>query len=186
MKLNIPYLSYNIEAVNRELSTEGITCAKMVMDFYGFSTNEDIRDLLSWGNSIGACDKDPFMIDSLVVLLQAHGFRAYKEIFRNNSFDFILANALQEIYDKEYRENGIAAIVASIAESVPVITLMKDAADIHAEEHVVLMYGFEAAKGELTGFYYHDPASDESGEGQFISLETFRKAWKRTAVFLDR
>jgi hypothetical protein len=48
------------------------------------------------------------------------------------------------------------------------------------------MYGFEASKGELTGFYYHDPASDEGGEGQFISVETFRKAWKRTAVFFDQ
>lgn len=159
----------------------------MVMDFYGLNTSDDMRDLFTWGNSIGACDKlHPSRIDSLVVLLRANGFMAYKEIFRNNSIDFVLANAIQEMYDREYRENGISAIVASIAESVPVIAIIEDASLPNSEEHVVVMYGFEASKGELTGFYYHDPASDESGEGQFISLDTFRKAWKRTAVFLDR
>jgi|GEM_PF-4600194 len=179
MKLNVPYLSVNMPKQNTAVSLEGVTCAKMIMDFYGFKTAEDMRELLSWGNSIGACDRlHPFMIDSLVVLLRAHGFHAYKEIFRNNSFDFILANAIQDMYDREYRENGICAIVASISESVPVIAII--------EEHVVLMYGYEAEKGELAGFYYHDPASDESGEGQFISLEHFRKAWKRTVIFLDR
>lgn len=188
MKINVPYISFdNSRITNAAVATDGITCAKMIMDYYGFKTTEDMRELLAWGNCIGACDKiHSVMLDSLVVLLQVKGFYAYKEVFKNISFDFVLSNAIHELYDREYRENGITAIVSSISESIPVIALVNNGNETIDEEHVVLLIGYEASKGELKGLYYHDPASDQSGESQFISMDDFRNAWRRTAIFLDK
>ncbi len=183
MKLHVPYCTSNLveesaQIKTKTFTTDGVTCAKMVMDFFGPNAAQEMSELINYGNTLGVCDVSPFvMIDSLVILLKVRGIHATKEYFRNNSFDFFLSTYVQNLYDIEARENGIATIIASIAEGVPVIALLKD--------HPVVLFGYENKNGQITGFHYHDPKG-ERGEAVFISAADFRATWTRTAILLEK
>src|SRR3990172_1948517 len=42
-------------------------------------------------------------------------------------------------------------------------------------------------EGLIKGFYYHDPDAHTPHEGkdQFVPIETFKKHWRRMAIFVD-
>lgn len=189
MKLHVPYFSYSIAQQHTlPLTTDGVTCAKMVLDYFGFNPNEDIHSLIEQGNTIGVCDVSPFvMVDSLVVLLRVHGMSAVKEYFRNNTFDLMLASYVQTLYDTEARENGIATLIASIAEGVPAIVFIRPANNTNGifEDYPVVVCGYESTSGDISGFYYHDPRN-EKGEDAFIEASDFRSRWNRTAILLEK
>ena len=59
MKLHVPYFSYSIAQQHTlPLTTDGVTCAKMVLDYFGFNPNEDIHSLIEQGNTIGTTKRN--------------------------------------------------------------------------------------------------------------------------------
>jgi len=51
---------------------------------------------------------------------------------------------------------------------------------------LVLLVGFKGGVDGFDGFYYNDPDSDtvDGGRTLFVEMETFKKYWRRMAIFV--
>ena len=59
--------------------------------------------------------------------------------------------------------------------------------------HTVVLTGFKEDEQELKGFYYNDPdyegedpnpSGGQGGENLFVDINTFKKYWRRLAIFV--
>ena len=71
---------------------------------------------------------------------------------------------------------------------VPVIVSVEKLFRSNKSTHLVVLTGVVIERGELKGFYYHDPESRERGDGEheFVSLERFLEFWRKMAIFISR
>ncbi len=181
MKLSVPYFSLSFSPTQKNpVDVRGVTCAKMVFDFYGIN-ERSIEDLLYVSGSIGLYDTPPnFMLDSLIVLLKMHGFSARKEYFKNYEIDFALSEQVLEMYDVGYREEGILALAESLYNKRPVITTVSQTENAVGNDKLMLLIGYDKTEEGIQGFYYHDAEHED----KFVSISEFRQMWKRMAVFV--
>ena len=91
--IQIPYFSQlddSIENFNKN-QTCGISCVKMVLDFYLPNQKNDINDLIKEGVLIKAYDPNflggVWVHDGLVRILRNHGIAAYSQEFRSVKVD---------------------------------------------------------------------------------------------------
>ncbi|MFA5830521.1 MAG: C39 family peptidase [Candidatus Paceibacterota bacterium] len=108
--------------------------------------------------------------EAIVSLFADYGVRAERKEFKT---------------DELFRD-GVREIIASLSSGNPVlISAIKNWKE-EKNFHTVLFVGFDAdEKGDIFGFYYHDSASEDREKGQnlFVPFDTFKKYWRRLAVF---
>ena len=166
--LDVPYYSqhFDVEDSFWKRRACGVVCLKMVMDSYN-RYSPPLSALISGTDARGGFGPSGWIHDYLVKVAQDYGFSAFRKEY--NSFS-------EAIEDK----------VSSLAAGRPVIVSAVKNFSERDKFHLVVLVGFEAGPEGLIGFYYHDPDSpdDKEGRAKFVSLEKFRKYWRKMSIFI--
>ena len=87
---------------------------------------------------------------------------------------------------KRLKNEGIEKFVKSLENEELVIVSINKFTLGQEKSHAVLLTGFEKDGEKITGFYYHDPESldREKAAHLFVDIKTFKKAWKKFAIFV--
>ncbi|MCR4284309.1 MAG: C39 family peptidase [Parcubacteria group bacterium] len=191
--LDVPYYSQHIDVLDESWQSRacGVICLKMVMDFYNLKSGRVIisaDDLIKEGAYIeGNLPAYGWSHNHLVLLARNHGFMAYPQEFRSHKIDY--ANKKEEVseYEEALIDKGIEKIISSLENGHPVIVSIFKNFEIGDKFHMVLLTGFESGRGEVKGFYYHDPDSvdKEEGKHRFVPTETFKKYWRKMAIYVN-
>lgn len=181
MQLSIPYYSQyqDVNDASWQPRACGITCIAMACAYIcsDDETFSDIDALIKEGNELdGYKEGIGWVHDALVELARKHECGAYREEFWKKNED-----------ESNPAERGISKITAHLATRHPVVVSVTSEFSSTESSHLIVLTGFETHEGsdELRGFYYNDPNSkDDSGEGQFVDIETFKKHWRELAIFV--
>ena len=178
MLLPIPYYSQKIDASDPHWKERacGILSLKMVLDFLGAKTPLS-DEFIQRGVTSGAYGEWGWMHEGLVSVASLFGITMRRKEFRSQ--DSVEAEKLLK--------KGVDELVLSIEKGKPVlISAIKKWVETK-KFHMMVLVGFEMDEGVLKGFYYHDPDAHTPREGkdQFVSIETFKKHWRRMAIFVD-
>ncbi len=192
MILPVPFASqYSLPRDKDGLSRAcGIACLKMIIDFRAEEPSR-IDDLLHESELVSGAyiPGIGWSHASLAIILRNHNIGAYSQEFRSVYKDIEHRTTLPSPYEVLHVERGLRKIAGKIKEGKPaIISGIKgwNAAD-KSKLHLTVFTGFEKSdKEEILGFYYHDPDDEkESGENKYIDINTFRKLWRKFAIFID-
>lgn len=174
--LDVPFYSQyaNVHDPQWKERACGILCLKMVLDFLGARTLAP-DEFLKKGVLLGAYGTWGWTHDGLIAVADSFGIAMRRKEFRS----------------KDYKEKekllhaGIDELVSSLVHDKPVlISAIKKWVE-KKKFHMMVLVGFEMDEGGIKGFYYHDPDAYTAGEGkdQFVPTGTFKKHWRRMAIF---
>ena len=191
--LDIPYYSQYLDVSDPSWMSRscGILCLKMVMDFYGLESGVDTPsadELINEGLYIeGNVPAYGWAHNHLVLLARNHGLMAYPQEFRSHKIDYI--NKKEEVseYEDVIIGKGIEKIISSLENKSPVIvSIFKNFKEMD-KFHMVTLTGIESENNKIKGFYYHDPDSMIRDEGahKFVPIITFRKYWRKMAIYVS-
>lgn len=177
MKLKVPYYSQKIDVKDSEWKDRacGITCLKMVLNFYGKGAPA-LDELIELGVESGAYGKSGWIHQGLVDVADRFGLTIESREFKSGD------------ESESLREEGVRQIIKSLKEGVPVLVSVVKKFKYSDKFHMVVLVGTEGDEENPEGFYYHDPDADAEKEGEnlFVSIEMFRKHWRRMAIFVKR
>jgi len=177
MKLNVPYYSQKIDVKDPEWKDRacGITCLKMTLDFYGKDA-PGLDELIELGVESGAYGKSGWIHQGLVDVADKFGLTIESREFKSDGESELL------------REEGIRQIIKSLKEGAPVLVSVVKQFKYTDKFHMVILVGTQGDEKTPEGFYYHDPDAHTTEEGKnlFVSIEMFRKHWRRMAIFIHR
>lgn len=197
MKLQVPYYSQFRNVTNTQWQDGSctMTCLKMALDFLYPQRAPSIDELFDEGlthiksmteRGLLSSSASAHGIPHEVVVLMAHNYGAlsYREEFKSMAVSET-GKVMQGQYAGLMYEQGLKKICAMLETgSLPIVSV-EPGLSAGKSFHTILLVGFEATEGTLTGFYYHDPdAKEDPREGIFISLEDFRKFWRKMAIFI--
>ncbi len=188
--LDIPYVSQGDLFQNKEgLSRAcGMACVKMFIEF-AHGESAALIDLLAEGQTIigGYIAGTGWTHFGLVATLRNHNVGAYAEEFRSVKVKTATKEFAVSPYEKEHIERGILKIVREIEEERPVIVSGIKNWKEKDKPHLMLVTGFERDGEKIQGLHYHDPYDKEGGgENRFVDIDTFRKNWRKLAIFLSQ
>lgn len=166
-KLEVPYSSQYLDVTDKEqaLKACGMTCVFMVINFFGIN-NHSLDQMVSEGISNGGFSKNGWIHDYFVKLFNRNGLKS---------------NRMENM-----RDSDVNLIAERVRESCPVIVSVERRMFNDRRFHMIVITGIrENEKGELEGFFYHDPAYFERGEAQhrYVDVKTFFLSWRRMAIF---
>jgi hypothetical protein len=169
-KLTVPYFSQyvDIQDGDHRLRACGMTSAYMVLKYFDAEV-PTLDDLVERGMHDGGYGPSGWKHDYFVDLFREFGFSCERkeqmrdkevEIFRTaiKNYNPVIISAMRRLWDQRIF-------------------------------HMVVITGIrENEKGDLEGFFYHDPASTrEDGTSHFyVSLPTFFLDWRRMAILPSR
>jgi len=175
MKLDVPYYSQKVDVTDSEWKNRacGIVCLKMVLDFYDRRT-PSLDELIKLGVASGAHGKSGWIHKGLIDIASRFSFVIESREFKSDNKTEALS------------KDGIKQIVKSLKEGAPVFASVVKQFKYSDKFHMVVLVGFEGDEENPEGFYYHDPDADttEVGKNLFVSMETFKKHWRKMAIFV--
>ena len=176
--LSVPFYSQHVNVSDPHWKERacGILCLKMVLDFLGVKTSSP-DGFIEQGVTADAYGEWGWTHEGLVSVASLFGVTMQQKEFRSQ--DSVEAEKLLN--------EGINELVSSLEKEKPVlISAIKKWIETK-KFHMVVLVGFEMDEGVLKGFYYHDPDAYTEGEGenQFVPIETFKKHWRRMAIFTN-
>ncbi len=193
MKLDVPYYSQKKDIVLPTWRDRacGITALKMVLEFCARKKHAtaipQIDTLIKEGEKIGAYTP-PFgwSHEGLVRIAHNHGFPAHKEEWRSQVFDTFTSEMKKNSHEYALAEMGVQKIFSFVKEGNP--TIVSIARPPRADSHMVVLTGVEEDKKTLNGFYYHDPEAvdKEKGKHIFVDIDTFKREWRKMAIFINK
>ncbi len=161
------------------------TCLKMVLQYLSDGDFKfSIDDLILEGTTIvgGYIEGIGWAHAGLIRIAHNHGFLAYDEEFRSIKINIRKKSFEKSDFEEELVTKGIKKIKKTLENGVPVIISCSASFTDKHRPHQVVLVGYDEA-----GFYYHEPeARDDSGANRFVDLETFRKHWRKFAIFLNK
>ena len=167
MKLDIPYYSQFLDVESKERMPKAcaVACIKMVMEAH--KKVPSIDELFAKCENSGGYGPSGWYHDALVSLVKEYGFSAKRK-------------------EWDEAETGINTLKKSLDEGNPVVISAVKYILEQTKFHMVLLIGYEEKDGKLTGFYYNDPESlnKEKAKNLFVSIKTFKKEWRRMAIFI--
>jgi hypothetical protein len=173
--LDVPYYSQRLD-VEEEYWQErscGILCLKMAMDFLGRGRDnyqeKSIKELVKMGVERGGFGPSGWVHDVLVLIARDFWLCAFRKEYKNNP------------------EKGIKEILDFLEKGRPILaSAIKDFRE-KDRFHIVLLTGLETDKGDLKGFYYHEPDSydREKGKHKFVAIDAFKENWRKMAIFVE-
>lgn len=172
MNSAVPYFSQHLDVSDTYWQKRacGMACVKMVLDF--LQKNAPPLDDLIWqGVRIDGYGPSGWVHSALVSVFDMYGVTAERKEFKNELF-----------------EDGISEIMHSLEAGKPVIISAVKKFQETDKFHMVLLVGFEKEGDAIQGFRYHDPDAEarEEGMDQLVSLEQFKRHWRRLVIFPGR
>lgn len=155
----------------------------MMLHFYksqGYDVDAPHPDeLLEEGIIINGYEKRGWKHAHLAILLRNHGLTAYNQEFKSIRVSLVDKLFETSTYAKSIRDKGIAKITKTLQSGRPVMLSVST----DKGNHVVLGVGI---KEDI--LIYHDPAGKSKGEGAYkaISIEKFKKKWRKLAIFVNQ
>ncbi len=183
MNLDIKYYSQYSEKVDKDWQSRScsIACLQMILDFYGKKIEP--MNLIKEGLKISEIlkekgkEKDGYTREFgwghelLVILLKNNGVLAYRQDFKNPNFE------------KEYFELGLEKIKQNLLNKKPVIvSILRDMEGLKPYGHMFVLSGIENDGENIKSFFIKDP---ENESNRIISIEEFKKVWRRLAIFVN-
>jgi len=188
MKLDVPYYSQFLDVEDKEWMPRScsVVCLKMIFDYNSIDKNLSIDDLKQEGVIIGEYTMDGWSHEVLVRLARNHGLHAYRQEFRSQTINISNNSAKESEHEERLKNEGIEKFVKSLENEELVIVSINKFTLGQEKSHAVLLTGFEKDGEKITGFYYHDPESldREKAAHLFVDIKTFKKAWKKFAIFV--
>lgn len=174
--LDVPFYSQYTDVQDPQWKERacGILCLKMVLDFLGPRTPTP-DEFLKKGVSFGAYGTWGWTHNGLVAVADSFGIAMERKEFRSE--DQKKAEKLLDL--------GIDELVSSLERNKPVlISAIKKWVE-EKKFHMMVLVGVEEDEGVAKGFYYHDPDAytEEEGRGRFVPMNTFKRHWRRMAIF---
>ncbi len=167
--LNVPYFSQYIDvksSIENALRACGMTCVYMALSFLGKVGENSLDEMVLSGMSEGGFSKSGWRHDYFVDIFQKAGLSSCRK--------------------ENMREKDVVDFVQSIDNGFPVVVSVERVLWDDRRFHMVLLTGFRKNnKGELEGFFYHDPGSlcPESASHKFVPISTFYLSWRKMAIF---
>lgn len=175
--LSVPFYSQRINVSDAHWKERacGILSLKMVLDFLGTKTPSS-DEFIKEGISAGAYGEWGWTHTGLVSVAASFGVAMKQKEFRSQN----PAEAEQLL------KEGVDELVLSLEKEKPVLISAIKKWKEEKKFHMMVLVGFEMDKGVVKGFYYHDPDAYTESEGrdQFVPIETFKKHWRRMAIFI--
>lgn len=187
--LDVPYISqYSIGRDSDGRSRAcGAACVKMILDYRG-QKDTDFLTIVREGQTIkGAYISGiGWTHAGLAALLRNHNVGSYAEEFRSIEVDVEHQAFLLSAYENGHVERGIEKIAREVKMERPVIISGIVGWKEMDKPHLMVVTGVEKDGDEIKGFYYNDPDDEkEPGENKFVDKETFRRYWRKFAIFID-
>ena len=190
--LDVPYYSQWLDVKDKKWQSRvcGIVCLKMVMDFFANKDgrkNPSADDLIKENefiNGFGSFGSDH---ESLIMLARNHGFHAYRQEFKSLHNDYANNKIKTSSHENRLTDEGVDKKVRKLENGFPVIVSAIKNFSEKDKFHLVVLTGFKKENGKLKGFYYHDPDSSDSEEGmhKFVDIDTFKKHWRKMAIYVS-
>ncbi len=177
--LNVPYYSQHRDVKDGywRLRACGILCLKSILDFHldpGVPSGVD--EFVEMADRKGAYGKSGWIHQGLIDIAGEFGLEMERKEYKSDDLK----------KSEMLLENGINRIVDSIKNNKPVLISAIKRWKEKDKFHMIVLTGFENdEKGNLKGFYYNDTDyDDEEGGGLFVDIKTFKKYWRRLAIFV--
>ena len=183
MKIDIPFYSQYSDDIEKDWQNRScaIVCLQMVLDFYkkeskfidlikeGLSISEDLEK--KGRRTEGYTQEFGWGHELLIMLLKNNGVLSYRQDFKNPNFE------------SKYITLGLEKIRLNILDKKPVIVSMaKDINNPQTSGHMIVVSGIESDGESIKSFYINNP---ENEENKNISIEDFKKVWKKLAIFVN-
>jgi len=188
--LEVPFVSqYDLPRDSDGLGRAcGLACVKMIIDYFGQEkvTLVELSDEVKMIKG-GYIESVGWTNMGMTALMRNHGISCYSEEFRSIFNDVKNQKIFPGVHESKLIEKGIEKIASEIEKNNPVIISGIKNWEEKNKFHKMLVVGFEKDGEVIRGFYYHDPDDENrDGENNFVDINTFRKYWRKFAIFLDR
>ncbi len=168
--LDVSYYSQHLDVEEESWRPRscGVLCLKMLMGFYG-RDKKNIMELINAGVDRGGYSSHGWRHDVLVEMAREEGLSAFRMEYKDDE-----KNGLKDILD--FLKKGYPVMVSAV----------KNFSEKN-KFHLVLLTGLEEDKNNLKGFYYNDPDSmgKEEGKDKFVPIETFKRYWRKMAIYVN-
>lgn len=176
--IDLPYFSQlrDIEAEEWKRRGCGVAVIAMVVNYYRPEAIQYLDHLIDEANAIRPFTERGWAHDVLVLLAHNYSVLGYREEFKTISDE-------HQIY---FRDAGIEKIAREVTAGRPVIISTVRKFNEEDKFHMVVITGVKQVGEMIEGFYYSDPdyATEKEGKDQYVDLLTFKKFWRRMAIFL--
>ena len=190
--LNVPHLSQILDVGDSKwhLSSCGVACVSMIVHYHlGPNETNSVDSLIKEGLFInGHNDKHGWIHSALVLLLHNHGLHAYQQEFKSHTIDLENKKAESSVYEEKIINDGLNKISQVLISGDPLIVSVEIGFRKYKTSHLIVLTGVEIVSGQIVGFYFNDPFSEERGDGynEFSDISRFLKFWKRLAIFISK
>lgn len=177
-KLDVPYYSQYTDVKDEYWKPRacGVLCLKSVLNF--FSKENLVPDeFIKLAVEKNAYGKNGWIHQGLVDVAKDFGVVLKRKEFRSEN----------KKEQKRLFKEGIREIKNSLKKDKPVLVSVVKRFSETDKFHMVVLTGFKASFGMLKGFYYNDTDYQNAGEGKdiFVDISTFKKYWRRLAIFVE-
>ncbi len=176
MIIKVPYYSQYIDVVDKNWRPRacGVVCLKMLLGAQ-FVRTPSLDEMIRQGEAIGAYGPSGWTHDGLVSLARKFYTKLSRAEWRQ----------AEGKTSDELNDEGIAFLISELRTGYPLIVSAIKNFEEADKFHMVVLVGFEEEDGMVTGFYYHDSDAHHPKEGKnlFVSIDIFRTAWRRMAIF---
>jgi hypothetical protein len=145
-------------------------CLKIILSYHGKADDISIDTLITDMNTKGGYYENGWRHDHIVEKAKEFGFYAYRQ------------EQMNEV-------QGITELRKTLDAGNPVIVSVIKFILGQTKFHTVVLVGYEEKGGAITGFYFHDPEStstDRNREAPFVDIDTFKRQWRRMAIFIEK
>lgn len=172
MKLQAPYYSQFIDVQDKYWMPRAClpTCLKIILAYNKKADDISLDQLILDLNTKGGYGKSGWFHDHIVEYAKGVGLYAYRE-------------------EKMNEDKGVSEIKKTLDEGNLVIVSVIKFILGQTKFHTVVLLGYEEKAGVVSGFYFHDPEStsdDRNREPIFVDIETFKRQWRRMAIFIEK
>ena len=192
MKLNVPYLSQQLDVTKEEWRDRacGVTALAMILHYHLSDEMCSIDELIDEGVLIGGYGERGWIHDGLVALARNHGLSAYRQEFRSMTINVVAKTMHASDHEHDLIADGLHTIVRALESGMPVIVSVFGGFRNGGEYHIIVLTGYERdhTRGALGGFYYHEPNTSDPATGThaYVNRETFKKYWRKMAIFIRK
>ena len=176
-KINVPYYSQYTDVKDEYWKPRacGVLCLKSVLNLFN---QKDLTpdEFIKYAVEKNAYGKNGWIHQGLVDVAKDFDVVLKRKEFRSEN----------KKEQKRLSKEGVREIKNSLKKDKPVLVSVVKRFSETDRFHMVVLTGFKTNFGMLKGFYYNDTDYQNAEEGKdvFVDIVTFRKYWRRLAIFV--
>lgn len=177
-KLDVPYYSQYTDVKDEYWKPRacGVLCLKSVLNFNG-KENLAPDEFIKIAVEKNAYGKSGWIHQGLVDIAKDFSVVLKRKEFRSEN----------KKEQKRLLKEGIKELKNSLKNNKPVLVSAVKRFSETDKFHMVVLTGYKTSFGMLKGFYYNDTDYEnaEKGKDIFVNIDTFKKYWRRLAIFVE-